>query len=58
MLNNDPDLSNISAVLDDGDDLYIVLYALSFGRQNTFTQIYSKAVCLQYITINYTEDNS
>lgn len=51
----DSDLDHISVTLNDGYDLNIVLYVLCFGRYDISTPIYSKAVCLQYLTIKYTE---
>jgi hypothetical protein len=57
MKNDDSDFSHITQLLNNNDEIYIVLYALTFGRYNVFTPIYSKAVCLEYIKLSFTEDS-
>ncbi len=55
MLTTDSDLSDITQTLSYGDTLTLLLYAISYGKYDLTTKLYSKAVYLQYITILYTE---
>lgn len=53
MLTTDDDLSHIDQDFSD-PELKILLYAISYGKYDLTTKLYSKAVCLLYINIDFT----
>ena len=54
MNKDDSDLSHITQDFATEKELKILLYAISYGKYDLTTKLYSKAVCLQYINIDFT----
>ena len=51
---DDSDLAHISQDFGSYPELKILMYAISYGKYDLTTKLYSKAVCLQYINIDFT----